>query len=273
MNLADAINYTFEHREAWMNGSGATTTRINCNHALRILGDIDVFSITTADFTRLSSDLKAEGKSKSTINRITSALRTVMSELQLNGFNIDAPAFKRQKEKQGRREYFTEDEMNLILNEAAKEPDFMLLHDSLLFAYKTGCRQGEMLKLKFDQVSFETGQLIFLDTKNGDDHEIPIHQSLVEVLQRRSHYSVDDYVFPWTNDDQLRTEFYKVRDKLGISPDKVWHTVRHTVGTELVSKGAPMRIIMSLLNHKNMNTTLRYAKVKDTAKQEALDLL
>lgn len=273
MNLTDAIKYTFEHREAWINGGGATSARINSNHVLRILGDIDVFSITTAEFTRLTSALKSEGKSNATINRITSALRSVMSELELNGFNIDVPAYKRLKEKKGRREYFTEEEMSLILCEAAKESDFMLLHDSILFAYKTGCRQGEMLKLKFDQVSLETGQLIFLDTKNGDDHEIPIHQSLVEVLQRRSHYAVDDFVFPWATDDQLRTEFYKVRDKLGIAPEKVWHTVRHTVGTELVSKGAPMRIIMSLLNHKNMNTTLRYAKVKDTAKQEALDLL
>ena len=273
MKLSEAINFAFEHRDAWINGSGAGTARINCNHALRIVGDIDVFSIETMHFTQLSHTLLQEGKAKGTVNRITAALSTVLKELQLNGYKVDVPKYKRQKESQGRREYYTEMEMLRILEESAKEPDYMLLHDSIMFAYKTGSRQGEMLKLTTSNVDLATNQFVFLDTKNGDDHFLPIHKDLIPVITRRCHYACDERLFPWRGKDQLLDKFKAVRDRLGISDAKVWHTIRHTVGTELVTKGAPLRVIMGILNHKNVNTTLRYAKAADTAQKEAIDLL
>lgn len=273
MNLSEAIQFTIDNRESWNTGKGAVTSKINAKHCLRILGDIDVFTIETRHFTLLSRALLKEGKAKGTCNRITAALSTILKELSLNGYNIDVPSFKRQKESKGRREFYTEMEMLKIMEEAQKEPDFLLLHDSILFAYKTGCRQGEMLEMTTANVDLSSKEFVFYDTKNGEDHYLPIHEDLVPVIERRCHYATDGFLFPWQNSEQLLRRFKKVRDRLGISDAKVWHTIRHTVGTELVTKGVSLRVIMGILNHKNVNTTLRYAKAADTAKKEAIDLL
>lgn len=273
MILSEAIDYTFKHRETWATGSGNKACRISSNHCLRILGDIEVTSIKTSHFVQLSKQLLKEGKAKATVNRICAALSTILQELKLNGFEINPPAYKRQKEPKGRTEFYTVEDIENLLKSSATLKDHYLLHDSILFAYKTGCRQAELLGLRSSDINLKTKEITFVDVKTGGDHTVPIHPDLQSVIERRLSALIDEYIFPWRDDKQLRDEFIKVRDSLNLTSDKCWHTIRHSTATHLVTKGASLRIIMSLLNHSNVNTTLRYAKAADTAKQEAIDLL
>ena len=278
MKLSEAIESCFETRQSWNSGSGAGTARINSNHALRILGDIDVYEIKTKHFKTITNQLLAENYSASVINQVTGALRTVLCELRDCGDeSIIVPSFKRQSIKNTRPDFYSEDEMQKLLDSARELDDFYLLHDSILFAYKTGCRQAEMLTLTDVSIDWENEQITFFDTKNGEDHTIHLHSSLIAVLERRSHYRVDGRLFPWNGTrngaDSLRRQFKALRDRLGIADKKLWHTIRHTTGTHLVSRGAQLRVIMGVLNHKNVRSTLRYAKAADTSKKEALELL
>ena len=85
MNLKEVIELTFEVRPKWRDGNGATS-RTNTNHALRILGDIDIETIKPSTFTKLNRQLTAEGKEPATCNRITAALHTVLAEMHLRRF-------------------------------------------------------------------------------------------------------------------------------------------------------------------------------------------
>ena len=274
MNLKEAVEFTFENRPAWIEGRGAKTARINSNHVLRILGgDMDVAAIDTEHFTKLSRTLRDEGKKPATINRITAALSTVLTELRVNGFKVNPPAFRRQKEPKGRVSFFEPEEVDQLLEAASQRRDYFLLHDSILFGIKTGCRQGELLKLEHSDIDFDSMQITFRDTKNGRDHVLPLNADLVPILQRRIEYAIDKTVFPWRDKDMLLRTFKSVRNACGIGEDKVWHTLRHTTATWLVGKNVPLRVIMNVLNHSNVNTTLRYAKAADKATKEAIDLL
>ena len=274
MRLNEAIEFCFANRESWISGSGAATSRINAAHVLRILGDIDVITINSETFKLLSQRLLNEGKAKSTVNKITSALSTVLTELRQNGIEAPKVEFKRQKESRGRAEYYLEEEVDALLRAAAEERDGLLLHDSILFAIKTGCRQGEMLDLVESDLDFENRMILFRDTKNGEDHWIKMNDDLVPVLERRLERRLDDTVFAWINKDELLRAFKRAKARAGLPDDsRVWHTLRHSVATWLCEKQVPIRTAMGVLNHKRVETTLRYAKASDRAVASAIDLL
>ena len=82
------------------------------------------------------------------------------------------PEFRQLKETKGRAQYFTDSEVQILLDAAAKQDDFLML-DAILFSYKTGCRQGELSDLKVSDINWSTNE-ISLWTKNGKDHFVPI---------------------------------------------------------------------------------------------------
>ena len=163
--------------------------------------------------------------------------------------------------------------MESILEASKLVGDFMFLHDAIKFAYLTGCRRGELVGLTIYDCDLETNQITFRDTKNGSDHNLPIHKDLVEVIKRRQHMAVDEFMFSMDDPNNLLIGLRRLNEKLGIDLNKDWHSIRHSTATHLVSKGVEIRKIMGVMNHRSVNTTLRYAKVADKAKQEAIDLL
>ena len=275
MYLKEAYEIAFESRDSWREGGGASTARINANHVMRILGlYLDVSEVDTPHFKKLTEVCRKEGKSPATINRITSSLSTLINELRQLGHKLSDIKFKRQKESQGRPHYYKEEEIDQLLDVARTQfDDHMLLHDTIMFAFKTGCRRGELFKLTWNNIDFDEGTIEFLDTKTGHDHCLKMHEDLVTVLKRREDQAIDDRVFGWNRADQILSEFKKCQELADIKTDKVFHTIRHTTATVLCKKGVPLRTVMGVMNHTNVNTTLRYAKPADDAVAAAIDLL
>lgn len=275
MRLADAVEFCFQHRDAWIYGSGAATARINAGHVVRILGpDLDVNDIKTEHFATLTSVLLGEGKAGSTINRITTALSTILNELRQNGISAAKVEFKRQKESRPRPAYFREEEVDKMLLKSIELEDYMLLHDSILFSIKTGCRQGEMLQLTVDDIDMEKREIVFRDTKNGTDHWLKMHDDLIPILERRLQYRINSELFPWRDKDQLLRAFKALARAAQVPLEgRVWHSLRHSVATWLCERQVPLRTVMGVLNHKRVETTLKYAKASDRAVAAAIDVL
>lgn len=287
MTLREAIEFTFENKDEWIDGSGRDTARINTNHVLRLLDpDMDVEEIKPRTFNELKKVLKEEewctGKKRSNggINRILSALSTVINFCHKQGEIDNTATYSRLKEKEQKAKFYTEAETQALMEASLKidDPDAKLLHDSIKFAYFTGDRQGELLKLEWSEIDFDKNEVTFLNTKNGDDHTIKIASELQPILKDRYHHRTCDRVFPWEGcrlgADALRRAFRKAKKLAGLpDDDRLWHSIRHSTGTHLASKGVALRTVMSVLNHKNINTTLRYAKNTDEAVANAIDLL
>ena len=51
------------------------------------------------------------------------------------------------------------------------------------------------------------------------------------------------------------------------------HTARHTLATMLLTKGADLYTVSKLLGHTDVATTQIYAKIVDSKKVEAVNLL
>ena len=271
MRLEDALTFCFEHRDSWREGKGWRTARINANHVLRILGpNQDVYDLETYHYTKLSAQLKDEGKAGCTINRITAVLSTMLSELRQHGYRVPTIEYKRQKEPKGRPGFYSREQMDRLLAGAWRFPDHQLLHDSILFSLKTGCRQGEMMKMAIGDIDFENRLIIFRDVKTDGDHVIHMHEDLVEPLKRRLEYVIDHRIFPWRDKDQLLRHLRNLQSMVGVPTDMCWHHIRHTAATWMLEKEVPIRAVMGVLNHSSISTTLRYAKYTDKAVAEAI---
>ena len=277
MNLAEAVEFTFTNRESWANGAGAGTNRINSNHFLRILGEkMEADAVRPMHFTQIQQKLKEEGKANGTINRVCAALSTVLNELYLNDLVDRKATYRRLKEKRGRAGFYTLEEIeHMIACCGVLDPSEQdLMRDSIEFSYKLGNRQGELLELMWEHVDLEAQTVTFVDTKNGEDHTLPIKGEVYDMLKRRYDERIDDgAVFPWTDKHMLLRRFRRVQQAAGIDKNRCWHHLRHSTGTHLVSQGVPLRTVMGVLNHKNVNTTLRYAKNTEKAISDALELL
>ena len=281
MKLIDALDMVARYRPAWKGKVGwKPPFTYNRDHLLRLLGaDKDVRRITKRDLLEMRHTLLEEpgqrGKrSEGGVNRIMSMCNTLLSDLVeleiLDGF----PKIKPLKENNTRTTFFTEGQINRMVKLAKEFFNNDELGEAILFAVYTGCRQGELLRLRVEDVDLDNRLLTFRDTKNGDDHVIDIHSGLDAVLQwRLALKKKEDKLFDFINDDQLRDQFYKVRDMAGIDDDHVWHSLRHTTATWLVDRDVPIQVIAEVLNHKTLQTTERYAKVSNKARKSAINKL
>ena len=277
--LKDAVELTFEVRPSWIEGPSVGTNRTNTNHALRILGDdLDISTIRPSTFAKLGKQVVAEGREPGTANRIMAALHTCLHEVHLEGLLDAVPSYRRMKEPPARKDFYSHDELKVLL---AAAPGLCaegeLLKDSLLFFYLTGCRKSELLNLMWSDVDLANQKVIFRDTKNGLNHELAIHKDLQSLLETLHEARIDDWsVFAWTTPDMLNRRMKRLCKKTGIGiredgkASRYIHQIRHTTATHMVEAEVPIKSIQGVLNHKDINTTLKYAKDTEKSKAQAI---
>jgi len=274
-----AVDYTFATRHTWRHGNGAVTARINCGHFTRLRGrSYPLSKITQPNINQFSIELEEEGKSDATINRVVSAVSTVMNHLAFDGLIPSAPKLRRRKELEHRLTYFTKTEVEAMVQAALTLWDRHDIADMILVAAYTGMRQGELLKLKAQDIDLtqnviHVGGRPGFTTKAGNYRCLPIHDRIKDVLSNRMANASSNVRIlgdEWNDPDQLRRAFNKIRNYIGKDESFVFHSLRHSFATWAVEADVGIRVIQDLLGHKRIETTLRYAKVSPTASQAAV---
>jgi integrase len=275
-----AMDYTFKTRHSWRHGNGKGTSAINCTHFTRLRGSsFPVAKITQPIITGVCIELEDEGKSDATINRVVSAVSTVLNHCAFDGLIESAPKFRRRKENEGRVFWYTKDEvdkLSLLSTDVFMRDD---LSDIIMFGAYTGMRQGEILKIRAKDIDLaanriHVGGVPTQITKPKNWRAIPIHDRIMDIVVSRCSQSTrnDVRLFgdEWRDKDQLLRAFKKVNKLLPKDEAYVFHTLRHSYATWLAEAGVPIRSIMALCGHKRIETTLRYAKATDAALTDAM---
>ena len=285
MNLREAYDLAWSVRAKWIHSRGKGTLVINMNHVLRILGeDMDISKIKPSTYTKLGQQLLSEGKATGTANRIMANLHTCLVECHLEDELDNVPTYRRLPEPPASKDFYTKEEIKTLLETSLKlERDAAVMQRCLLFFYYTGCRKGELLSLKWKDtdrwgrewqcVDLVNRRIIFLDTKNGEHHEIYIHEELMPMLSEMSHERIDDDNLFKISRDRLNNRMNDLKTATGIGGRRAIHKLRHTTATHLVDSGVEIRAIQALLNHSNIETTLKYAKATEEVKARAVKTL
>ena len=135
----------------------------------------------------------------------------------------------------------------------------------------TGCRTGEILNLRWEQIDFQTQKMNLLDTKTGA-RSIHLSPASIDILH--SLPSSEGYVFKSSIQDKKLTTLRHVWKKIcrlaGINDVRV-HDLRHTYASYAVSKGYSLPVVSKMLGHADIKTTQRYAHLMDDPVNQAID--
>jgi integrase len=144
-------------------------------------------------------------------------------------------------------------------------------------ALLTGMRRGELLSLKWEQIS---NGFIYLEAamvKSGKGRQIPVNDRLAEVLKevRRGNQLKSEFVFC----DSQGRRFYAVKRsftsacrRAGIEAFR-FHDLRHTFASRLVMRGASLKAVQELLGHADLKMTMRYAHLSHEHLRDSVNLL
>lgn len=137
----------------------------------------------------------------------------------------------------------------------------------------TGCRENEILSLRWDAVDFERGYLRLDDTKTGKSVR-PLGQSAVALLESLPRIQGNPHVLPGLTAKQhlkeIKRVWYAVRHAAKLKELRL-HDLRHSFASVPAASGESLLVVRSLLGHKNVATTERYAHLGDDPVKRAAD--
>lgn len=150
----------------------------------------------------------------------------------------------------------------------------------IIFALNTGCRKEEILSLRWEQVDMKHGFINQTKTKNGEGRQIPINDTLREMLKGLTRRLNVPYVFHVYDEEKrvgkrfgsIKRSFITACKKAGIQ-GFVFHSLRHTFASHLVMAGVDLTTVSRLLRHKSLTMTLRYSHLAPNHLTSAVNAL
>ena len=145
-----------------------------------------------------------------------------------------------------------------------------LTRDLITFLIYTGCRKGEALNLKWDDVDLQNDVIAIKGTKTKYDRYIPISGALKKVLEGIKRKSI--YVFNYRGRklSNFRESFKTACKRAGLNGLRV-HDLRHVFASKMVMSGTSLYITGELLGHRTPQMTMRYAHLAPYTLKKAVD--
>ena len=134
----------------------------------------------------------------------------------------------------------------------------------LICALDTAMRRGEIFKMRWSDVRFETMEIFIpqTNTKTEESRSVGITSRLREELEKLWEVSpkdLDQTVFGITN--TIKTAFKSLCDETAIEGFR-FHDCRHTATTRMILAGCSHTEVMKITGHSQLKTFLRYLNVK-----------
>lgn len=249
--------------------------------------------IDKSHLVQLDRHLKSLGRSKATVNHYFTLLKSLFNyaikEKKYAGENPIKEIVPYVTEEK-RREYSPE-EIEKILAAAelveknARRGAVMQQYARriVLILLYTGMRTGELLHLKWDNIKDDRIVFKRTETKQKKEKVIPLTDGIKEVLESM----IDDrrkngYVIPLSPGMKERGAVWmtdlikKIREHSGIE-DFIFHNIRHTVATRMVSealgRGVGIADIQKILGHSSLDTTMKYVHSDFGRMRKAMNIL
>jgi integrase/recombinase XerD len=217
---------------------------------------------------------KWAGLAPSTVARRSAALRRFFGFLVDEGLRLDDPSaalprprferpLPRILDEQDVARLFAEAEDRAASGEAAALRNLALLE----LLYGSGLRASELVTLP--RGAMRKGQpFLIIAGKGGKERLVPISSRAEAAVERWiEHFPRDSlWLFPGGRKHLSRVRLFQIVRQMaadaGIAPDRISpHVLRHAFATHLLSGGADLRVLQSLLGHADIATTQIYTHV------------
>ena len=276
------------------------------------IGHIKLKDLKPQHLNDLYTELSKEGKHKNggrlsgkTILEVHRLLHTVLEQAMMEGLIPYNPAARVEPPKREKSDpvYYQPEEVSAILSALEEEGEQWRMLVLLLLV--SGCRRGEALGLKWEDVSFEYNRIhicrnvlytkekgVYVDTPKTENStryitipadimaELRKHKAWqsAERMRLGTYYENEGYVFTQENGSPMHPDsvtdwmakFAKRHDLPHINP----HAFRHTMASILYFGGADSVSISKRLGHAQVSTTANiYAHVIVKADEKNAEIL
>jgi integrase/recombinase XerD len=231
---------------------------------LLVLGRHPAEKLTTEDVKRYLLKCINEGLSENTMHSRINALKYYYEQVLLREkFFVEIP---RPKKPFLLPAFFNQDEITAIINATQN-----IKHKAMLMlAYSSGMRVSEVVAMETKNIDSKRMCILIKRAKGKKDRMAALSPVLLIML--REYWNVyqpkkDGYLFagqaagePYST-RSLQLILESAKNKAGILKPGSVHALRHSFATHLLDKGTDVTMIMKLLGHNDIKTTLRYLHV------------
>jgi integrase len=242
------------------------------------LGEKRIREVGVVSLREARDKLAKTGITLATINRYLAALRSAWNWGRAAGYLSTKQVWPPRlllTEAKGRLRHLSDEELTALLDAAKKYSATM--HAALIVSIACGLRKGELLRLQWSHVDFDTsslrilrtGEQVMRHTKSGDARGVHLPASAAAALRTLRLAIVGPAAVFVTEDgkpanqDWIERHWRKIRKAAGLAGFR-WHDLRHSCASFLAASGASLLEIGSVLGHKSPITTKRYAHLVDT---------
>ena len=133
----------------------------------------------------------------------------------------------------------------------------------------TGCRLSEVQTLRWDYI--EGSYIVLPDSKTGA-RRIPFDQPVRDVLDGIERQDGNPYVIcgklPGSHLTDLQHPWRRIRARAKLDDVRI-HDLRHTFASAALEAGLSLEHIADLLGHSMLQTTARYAHIRDETQRKS----
>lgn len=206
----------------------------------------------------ITKDMR-KGYEAATINRSLAALKKALSLAFDAGLTpINYGLAVKSLPTHNKREMFLSVEQVSHLADCGSEA----VRAAIWIALLTGCRRGEILKMRPEDIGRDTITIHSGNTKTLRTRVIPIAPGLRQWLKA--------VPLPYKDYEGLKSSFQRARIKAEM-PWVNFHDLRHSCASILMAKGADLYTVSKILGHSTITTTQRYSHLEVSQQRAALN--
>jgi integrase len=270
--LSEVVKELYDVR--WKFNKDSVNSLARAERLVEIVGDMPICEVNQDTMRKLIVHLQGRGNKPATVNRTLEVLKTMLKYKKLEWDYI-----KLAKVPKGRIRVISkeeEEQVAKLFNESqhsSRRHFYIHMADLVICLVDTGMRLGEMLKLKYDDISFDNNLITIWVSKGGRPRSIPMTKRVRAIMESRQ--TIDGKSpFHMTNDMAV-TAWQWVRKQMKLENDKefVLHALRHTCASRLLFKGVDLVTIKEWLGHADIQTTMRYAHMAPNKLAHAASIL
>ncbi|MDI3319273.1 tyrosine-type recombinase/integrase [Pinibacter soli] len=162
--------------------------------------------------------------------------------------------------------YFNQAEITAIIKAAGNLKHRVML----MLAYSAGMRVSEVVAIRTRNIDSNRMCILVEQAKGKKDRLVALSPVILVMLReywKAFKPSTDGYLFDGQQKGQpyssrsLQLVLQSAKQKAGILKPGSVHALRHSFATHLLDKGTDVTMIMKLLGHNDLKTTLRYLHV------------
>ncbi|MGB2141635.1 MAG: integrase [Candidatus Puniceispirillaceae bacterium] len=256
MTLRTAVNRYIDEVALHHKGVISEQYRLRCIEKLfgsqRQLRAITAKDVSSYKVKR--QKLVASATVRRELNLLSSLFETAKNEWGLVALCNPTQSIKRPADSLARDRRLKPHERMLLLSESQRS-GHKQLYLAIQIALNTGMRQGEILKLNWDDIDFKRNQITVRDTKNGSNRVIVLPSVLkAELLNtKRKHKTL----FTITASG-IQQAFRKFTNRLQIHNLR-FHDLRHEAISSLFEMGLSVPEVQLMSGHRTLDQLMRYS--------------